>query len=77
MPLYDYHCPKCNAQVEILVRNAKENPACPQCGSLKLERQLSVAAAPAISGKNLPVAQPGGGGCGKPQCASGRCMFDS
>lgn len=77
MPLYEYHCSKCDQDVEVLVRNQAEKPQCPECGSLKLSKQLSVAAAPAISGNgNLPIAtQRDPGTCGRPQCGSG-CMFD-
>ncbi|MFO0942600.1 MAG: zinc ribbon domain-containing protein [Pirellulales bacterium] len=75
MPLYEFLCPKCNKQVEILVRNMEEKPECPECGHKNLQRQLSVAAAPAIGGKSLPVSHTGGG-CGRPQCGSGKCMFE-
>ncbi len=75
MPLYEYECHGCEKTVEVLVRNATEQPICPTCGSKKLEKLLSVAASPAIVGQSLPVAQ-AGGNCGRPQCGSG-CMFDS
>ncbi len=75
MPIYEYHCDKCEAEVEILLRG-KETPMCPQCGSSKLDKLLSVAAAPAKTG-GLPVCGPAEPAtCGRPQCGSGRCMFD-
>lgn len=74
MPLYEFHCGRCNADVELLVRSAAEKTECPNCGSPKLERLLSVAAAPAIQGKSLPVSQ-AATACGRSECASGRCMF--
>lgn len=74
MPLYEYHCPRCSANVELLIRNAAEKAECPKCGFKKLERLLSVAAAPSIGGKSLPLAAPSAG-CGRNECASGRCMF--
>lgn len=40
MPLFDYHCPQCNADFELLVR-ASTVPACPQCGSTTLEKRVS------------------------------------
>ena len=76
MPLYEYHCPRCDAQVELLLRGPQEQPACPQCGYQQLERLLSVAAAPAVSSKHLPVGPPPAMGCGRPQCGTGQCMFD-
>ena len=76
MPLYEYQCKKCDSLVEILVRRDDESPECPECGSQKLEKQLSVAAAPAVSGAKLPVCAPSETPtCGRPQCGSG-CMFE-
>jgi len=40
MPLFAYICNKCGAQAELLVR-ADANVKCPQCGSSKMERQMS------------------------------------
>ena len=73
MPLYEYHCKACDGTKEVLVRRPDEKPECPDCGSKKLAKQLSVAAAPSVNG-NLPVANEGGS-CGRAQCQSG-CMFD-
>lgn len=75
MPLYEYRCPKCQQNMEILIRSSSEKPNCPNCGSPKLEKLLSVAASPAIAGGKLPQASHDSGGCGRPQCGSG-CMFD-
>jgi putative FmdB family regulatory protein len=74
MPLYEYHCQGCNANVELLIRSAEEKAKCPKCGFTKLQRLLSVSAAPSIGGKSLPLASPTAG-CGRNECASGRCMF--
>jgi putative FmdB family regulatory protein len=73
MPLYEYHCQACQHDVEVLVRNSQEKPECPDCGSKKLEKLLSVPATPSIASGSLPVANQGG--CGRPQCGSGGCMF--
>lgn len=80
MPLYEYACKKCHAEFELLVR-AESTPECPECHSRDLEQHLSVPAAPNVmgtgmSGKALPIV-PQGGGCGRPQCGSGKCMFDN
>ncbi|MEN0110520.1 MAG: zinc ribbon domain-containing protein, partial [Planctomycetota bacterium] len=45
MPLYEYHCRECDQAVEVLVRNAEECPLCPECGSGRLAKLLSVPAA--------------------------------
>jgi putative FmdB family regulatory protein len=74
MPLYEYHCRNCDAMVELLIRGSQERPECPECGSKNLEKELSVAAPPAMSG-SLPVASGEKANCGRPQCQSG-CMFE-
>lgn len=59
MPIYEFHCEKCNKDSEILVRSSKwEGTPCPKCGSKKLSKKLSTfassvaseAAAPSCSG---------------------------
>ena len=45
MPLYEYTCEECGQQAELLVR-AGAQPRCPQCGSPKLSKLLSIVAAP-------------------------------
>ncbi|MBL8891834.1 MAG: zinc ribbon domain-containing protein [Planctomycetaceae bacterium] len=71
MPIYEYRCQKCHAEFELLVRGS-EKPECPQCESAKLERRLSVVAAPGSGGSDpLPSS---GGMCGRPQCAMGGCQ---
>lgn len=39
MPLYSYQCTSCKAEFEMLVRSS-ETPACPECGSEKLDRRI-------------------------------------
>lgn len=39
MPLFSYQCTACQAEFEILVRPS-DVPACPECGSEKLDRQI-------------------------------------
>lgn len=71
MPIYEYRCQKCHAEFELLVRGS-EKPECPQCESVKLERRLSVVAAPGSAGGDpLPMS---GGMCGRPQCGMGGCQ---
>ncbi len=40
MPLYAYHCEDCHADFELLVRSS-DVPACPSCGSEKLQQQVA------------------------------------
>ena len=43
MPIYEYRCLDCRRRVSILVRSISNpgTPACPRCGSQKLERLMS------------------------------------
>jgi putative FmdB family regulatory protein len=43
MPLYDYHCPACQADFELLVRSSTV-PTCPHCGSTTLDKRVSTLA---------------------------------
>jgi putative FmdB family regulatory protein len=41
MPIYDYVCSDCKDEFELFLRG-KDEPRCPSCESVALERQLSV-----------------------------------
>ncbi|MBN1582128.1 MAG: zinc ribbon domain-containing protein [Anaerolineae bacterium] len=41
MPIYEYRCRNCNMAFELLVRDSSVT-ACPHCGSLSLDKLLSV-----------------------------------
>jgi putative FmdB family regulatory protein len=41
MPLYDFHCTKCERDFEALVRPQDPAPKCPDCHSTELEKLLS------------------------------------
>lgn len=73
MPLYEYRCKDCDRQSELLVKSLDSKPECPECGSARLEKLLSVIGAPVIgSTSNSRSSDPGT--CGRSQCARG-CMF--
>jgi len=43
MPIYEFHCSKCEKDSEILVRSRNwEGTKCPHCGSARLAKKLSV-----------------------------------
>lgn len=43
MPIFEYHCDKCGAMIEILVRGSEvAKPICPKCGGSDLKRSFSV-----------------------------------
>lgn len=63
MPIYEFHCQKCEKDSEILVRSSDwKGTKCPNCGSMKLQKKLSVFAS------SVPV---GGGGGDAPMCGMG------
>lgn len=43
MPIYDFHCQECDRSFELLVRGSTV-PVCPECGSAKVEKLLSLTA---------------------------------
>jgi len=76
MPIYEYSCKSCSAKFEQLVRTMGDSPrvACPECGSVKTAREMSVFAVGAEGDTKTSTAQAPGmcGRCGGPgPCASG------
>ncbi|MCU0770319.1 MAG: zinc ribbon domain-containing protein [Verrucomicrobia bacterium] len=74
MPIYEFHCTKCERDSEVLVRSSHwKGTACPHCGSKRLEKKLSTFASTTAGGSEPSACGMGGGGgggcCG---CASGR-----
>ena len=64
MPIYAYACKACTKIFETLMTGS-EMARCPSCGSLKLEKQLSVFA---VAGKAAKLPSAGfGGPCGNCQ----------
>jgi len=71
MPIYEFHCEKCERDSEVLVRSSDwKGTACPHCGSTKLSKKFSVFASAAGEG---PSTQPLGGGNGGGGCCGGHC----
>lgn len=75
MPIYEYVCRGCGHAFEELVMSAskRDKVKCPQCGSSKTGRQLSVFAAHETQGAtgNPPPA----GSCGPCCDANGSCSL--
>jgi putative FmdB family regulatory protein len=45
MPIYDFHCPRCDKSFELFVKPGGSG-ACPTCGSEELEKLVSLTAPP-------------------------------
>lgn len=63
MPLYEYACQNCGQQSELLVHSSGQ-PICPECGSTRLDKLLSIVAAPARDSSTAVRAAPPAGSCG-------------
>lgn len=68
MPIYEYHCPKCDQDFEMLVFNSSEKIECPSCGSPKVTRLMS-----GFAHKSDGKMVTSGGGDACASCASGNC----
>lgn len=61
MPIYEFHCEKCEQDSEILIRSRHwEGTKCPRCGSTKLAKKFSTFASAGAGG---------GGGGQAPSCS--------
>ncbi len=71
MPIYEFHCGKCERDSEILVRSSDwTGTKCPHCGSSKIEKKFSTFASSAAGGAApSPGKSKGGGG----HCCGGGC----
>ena len=71
MPIYEYVCRRCRREFEVLVRGS-ENPVCPHCAAVDIDRQMSVPSAHVASLESRCTVREmgacGGGGCGTGQC---------
>ena len=72
MPIYEYACSDCGKHFEALVRS-DTTPACPACQSTRLDKQLSVFAAPAAQ-QAAPFIPGPCGSCGHPD-GPGACQM--
>jgi putative FmdB family regulatory protein len=71
MPIYEFHCGKCNKDSEILVRSSDwEGTPCPHCGSKKLTKKFSVFAS--NGGAEAPACDTGAKKSGCCACGTGR-----
>jgi len=68
MPLYEYHCKKCDDDFEELVMGDESGVKCPSCGSRKVKKLMS-----ACAHKSGGSFTPSTGGSGCSSCSSGSC----
>ncbi|MDD5205181.1 MAG: zinc ribbon domain-containing protein [Desulfobacterales bacterium] len=68
MPIYEYHCKKCQKNFECLILGSDPAVCCPECKGKKVERVLSSCSFKS-SGKYTSSASPSG--CSS--CSGGSC----
>ena len=71
MPIYEYKCERCEEAFEFLQRG-KEKARCPECGSRKLTKLLSVFASLPTT-NSMPKCEGSTPTCGPDKCRSGGC----
>ena len=71
MPIYEFHCRKCEQDSEILVRSKDwQGTACPHCGSTKLAKKFSTfASSTAGAAAEAPACTSNPKSCGR--CGTG------
>lgn len=75
MPIYEYHCPKCDAEFEEIVGANDPAPACPSCHCGKTEKLISKASFHTGSGYSDYSGgyDAGSSSSGCAGCAGGNC----
>jgi putative FmdB family regulatory protein len=69
MPIYEFHCEKCEKDSEILVRTSDwKNTECPHCGSKKLSKKFSTFASAGAASNPSGKSNGGGHSCGGGHC---------
>lgn len=76
MPILEYVCQQCERQFEAIVLGSQQ-PACPACQSMHLERRLSVFAVGGSKSASFGGGEAFGpcGSCGDPR-GPGACALD-
>ncbi len=69
MPIYEYHCDKCDHEFEKLVFNSSQEISCPECKSKKVKRMMS-AFAFAVNGTFKSTAGSSCGSCSTHSCST-------
>ena len=74
MPVYEYTCQSCEKSFDKLIRSmtTEEKPSCPECGSPKTARVMSVFAVGAEGSRSAGGDSPMCGRCGD---APGSCQM--
>jgi putative FmdB family regulatory protein len=66
MPIYKFRCDKCGHEFEDLVPNRGDKSPCPECGSKKVSRMVS-----------MPAKRAPGSSSDSSSCSTGTCSLPS
>lgn len=73
MPIYEYHCDKCDKTFECLVMGS-DTPSCPGCNSENISRMMSACGFVSKAGGGQTISRSAGaascGGCSATSCGS-------
>jgi putative FmdB family regulatory protein len=68
MPIYEFHCPKCDSNFEVLVLSSDEKVRCPECQCKGVDRLMSGFAHKSEGGR-LVSESSGCSSCSSSSCA--------
>jgi len=71
MPIYEYHCKKCDFDFEYLVFGSDEPKTCPSCGGKKVARLMSACGFKSTGSSGETVSSSAGSSCGG--CSANSC----
>ena len=74
MPIFEYICKDCGRSFEKIVARYDSAADCPDCNSIKVEKQLSVFAVAGAASQDFAPTEGGCGHCGAAQ--PGSCALD-
>ena len=70
MPIYEYHCEKCDKNFECLIIGS-DKPECTICSSKKVTKLMSACGFVSKGGDGATVSSAAGSSCGS--CSAGSC----
>lgn len=73
MPIYEFYCQDCDGQFETLVMRSSDPVACPQCGTEKVTRVLSVFGFKSGGDRGAASSRTASGSSGCSGCVASSC----
>ena len=70
MPIFEYHCFKCDKDFEKLVMGTNSRITCPDCGTMEVEKKFSTFAIKSGTAFSSSIGSSGCGGCTATSCST-------